>query len=464
MNAAPAPDAMAALASSVSLHWILLTAFLVMFMQAGFAMLETGFCRAKNASHTFFMNFCVYFLGILGFWAAGYALEMGGTGLGSGALADFGVTLAGHRFGLAGLQGFLLGPDMATAGVCALFVHHMVFLDTAMTIPTGAMAERWKTSNFLMYCFWMSMLVYPVFGHWVWGGGWLAGLGTAFGLGHGCLDFAGSGVVHLLGGTAALAGAKVLGPRLGKYDEQGLSHPIPGHHLPMAIIGIFILGFGWFGFNTSGGAGGGDSRVALVAMNTMLASAAGGATAMFYIYFKIAKFEPGMTANGFLAGLVSITASCAFVDPWAAVLIGGLGGLLACLAASVLEHLFRIDDPVGAISVHAVGGAWGMLALGLFADGSYGDGLNGVGGGVRGLFFGDATQLGAQVLGMVACVAWAYGTCWAFFKVTDRIWGIRVAPAVELRGLDIEECGSSAYPDFPIRSSHAREAHWTLQR
>ncbi|MGH7443144.1 MAG: ammonium transporter, partial [bacterium] len=435
---------------------------LVMFMQAGFAMLETGFCRAKNASHTFLMNFCVYFIGILGFWATGFALEMGGAAL--GPVADLGLRIAGHRFGLAGLQGFFLGSDVATAGVFALFVHHMVFLDTAMTIPTGAMAERWKTINFLFYCAVMSMFIYPLVGHWVWGGGWLARLGGDFGLGHGCLDFAGSGVVHLVGGSAALAGASVLGPRIGKYDSNGLAAPIPGHHVPMAIIGIFILGFGWFGFNTSGALSGTDSRVALVAVNTMLASAAGATAAMFYIYFKIAKFEPSMTANGFLAGLVSVTASCAFVQPWAAVLIGAVGGLLACLANSVLEHVLRVDDPVGAISVHGACGAWGLLSVGLFADGSYGAGLNSVAGGVRGLFYGDPGQLGAQVIGLLVCSAWAFGTCWIFFKVCDGLWGIRVRPEVELQGLDIEECGSSAYPDFSVRNSRPRETHWTLQR
>jgi Amt family ammonium transporter len=380
---------------------------------------------------------------------------MGGAGAAGG---EFGVTLAGHYFGLAGTHGFLLGPGAATAATLALFLRHMVFLDTAMTIPTGAMAERWRTVNFLFYCFWMSLLVYPLFAHWLWGGGWLATLGQSFSLGHGCVDFAGSGVVHLIGGSAALAGAWVLGPRIGKYDDNGLSVPIPGHNLPMAIIGIFILGFGWFGFNTAGAAG---TSVALVAVNTMLASAAGASGAMFYTYFKIDKFEPSMTANGFLAGLVSITASCAFVQPWAAVLVGGLAGLLTCVANSVVEHLMHIDDPVGAIAVHAVCGAWGLLALGLFADGSAGDGLNGVAGGVRGLFYGDASQLGAQAIGALACVTWAFGMNWAFFKVSDKIWGIRVHPNVELQGLDIGECGSDAYPGAAVRSGRSQ---WTVQR
>ena len=456
MNPAPLPiaDPVADLGTLVGLHWLLLTAFLVMFMQAGFAMLETGLCRAKNASHTFFMNFSVYFLGVLGFWAAGFAIQMG-----SGP-SELSAMVAGRHFGLMGAEGFLLGPGAAVTGTLALFIRHMVFLDTAMTIPTGAMAERWKTANFLFYCFWMSIVVYPVFAHWVWGGGWLAELGRNFALGHGCIDFAGSSVVHLVGGTVALAGVAVLGPRIGKYGENGMATPIPGHNLPMAIIGIFILGFGWFGFNTLAATG---VTVALVAVNTMLASAAGAAGAMFYTYFKIDKFEPGMTANGFLAGLVSITASCAFVQPWAAVLIGLLAGLLVCVANSVVEHLFHLDDPVGAIAVHGFCGAWGLLALGLFADGSAGDGLNGVPGGVRGLFYGDPSQLGAQVVGALACLVWAFGTAWAYFKVTDKIWGIRVNTEVELQGLDIAECGGEAYPASSARSNR-REAQWTVQR
>jgi len=295
------------------------------------------------------------------------------------------------------------------------------------------------------------MLVYPVYANWVWGGGWLSQLGVNFGLGHGHVDFAGSSVVHLLGATAALTGVWILGPRIGSMIPTAGAVPIPGHHLPMAIIGIFILGFGWFGFNTSGALSGLDSRISLVVMNTMLASAAGALAAMFYLYFKIDRFDPGMTANGFLAGLVSITASCAFVAPWAALLIGATGGILVCVSSSFLEHALKVDDPVGAIAVHGACGSWGILALGLFADGSYGDGLNGVSGGLRGLFYGDAGQLGAEIIGLLACVLWAFVTCYCFFKATDLIWGMRVSPEVELKGLDIPECGTQAYPDFSVR-------------
>jgi Amt family ammonium transporter len=444
---------------AININWILLTAFLVMFMQTGFAMLETGFCRAKNAAHTFFMNFTVYFLGIIGFWIAGFALQMGGAALtatgGLGTLAPlnglFSINFMGHSLGFFGTKGFLLGNEFIDAGVLALFVHHMVFLDTAMTIPTGAMAERWKSINFLFYCMLMSVLVYPIYANWVWGGGWLSQLGSAFGLGHGSVDFAGSSVVHVLGGSAALAGAWVLGPRLGKYDRNGRAVPMPGHNIPMAIIGMFILGFGWFGFNASSTLSGSDPRVSLVVVNTMLASASGAIASMFYLYFKIEKFDPGMTANGFLAGLVSITASCAFVSPMVAFLVGGVGGILVCVISSFLEHALKIDDPVGAIAVHLGCGAWGMLAVGLFANGSYGEGTNGVPGAVRGLFYGDAGQLGAQIIGIIVCFAWAFGVCWTFFKVTDMIWGIRVNVEVEVKGLDTTECGTQAYADFVVR-------------
>lgn len=442
---------------ATNINWVLITAFLVMFMQAGFAMLECGFCRAKNAAHMFFMNFSVYFLGILGYWICGFALQMGGAaGIGAlGGLAplngEFSVSLFGHSFGIFGTRGFLLGPEVYDVGVFALFVHHMVFLDTAATITTGAMAERWKSINFIFFTLLMSMFIYPIFGNWVWGGGWLSQLGSAFGLGHGHVDFAGSSVVHVLGGSAALAGAMVIGPRIGKYDKNGRAVPIPGHHLPMAIIGSFILGFGWFGFNASSTLSGNDLRISVVVVNTMLGSAAGALAAMFYLYFKIGKFDPGMTANGFLAGLVGITASCAFVAPWAAFVIGGMAGILVCVASSFLENVIKIDDPVGAIAVHAFCGAWGVIALGLFADGSYGEGTNGVAGTVRGLFYGDARQFGAELIGLITCIAWSFSCSWIFFKLTDKLFGIRVAPEVEISGLDIPECGGLAYPDFFIK-------------
>src|SRR6266496_5613334 len=271
-----------------------------------------------------------------------------------------------------------MGGDVYDVGVFTLFLFQMVFMDTAVTIPTGAMAERWKWSSFLVYGFFMSMVVYPLFANWVWGAGWLSQLGANFGLGHGHVDFAGSSVVHMVGGVAALAGAIVLGPRLGKYDKSGEPQPMPGHDLPMALAGTFILAFGWFGFNPGSTLSGTDIRIAVVATNTMLASAAGAVAAMIFMMAKFGKPDPSMMCNGMLAGLVAITAPCAFVTSPAAMLIGVISGILVCWSVFFVEGTLKVDDPVGAISVHGVNGAWGVLSLGLFADGKYGEGWIGV--------------------------------------------------------------------------------------
>src|SRR5438132_7198839 len=390
---------------AINIMWTLITGFLVMFMQAGFALVETGFTRAKNVAHTMMMNFMVYAIGMTGYWIMGFALQMGGVGPistmgGTGVLdGEFAVSLFGKDFGLFGTKGFFLAGSTYDVAVFALFLFQMVFMDTAATIPTGAMAERWKFSSFVVFGFFISMLTYPLYANWVWGGGWLSQLGKNFGLGHGHVDFAGSSVVHMVGGVTALAGARVLGPRLGKYNKDGSANAIPGHNIPMAILGTFILAFGWFGFNPGSTLAGGDLRISVIAVNTMLASASGAIVAMFYMWARFGKPDPSMMANGMLAGLVAITAPCAFVSSFWAFVIGAVAGILVCWSVFFVESTLKVDDPVGAVSVHGTCGAWGVLSLGVFADGTYGDGFNNVPGTVRGLLYGDPSQFVAQVVG-----------------------------------------------------------------
>jgi len=440
------------LALSLNLAWVLLGAFLVMFMQAGFALVETGFTRARNAANTMAMNLVIYPLGVLGFWLFGYGLMFGGVTdfptLGPSLIAarEVGFPLRGHLFGLFGGAKFALVSVSGDAGSLAMFLFAVVFMDTAATIPTGAMAERWKFSAFLIYGLFMSAVLYPLYGNWVWGGGWLSALGIAFGLGHGHVDFAGSSVVHMTGGLAALAGTLVLGPRLGKYRADGTIAAMPGHNLPMSVLGTLILAFGWFGFNAGSTLSGSDPRIALIAVNTVLASSAGALAALLYVRYSVRKPDVGMTCNGLLGGLVSITASCAFVSPAAAVLIGTLAGTLVVWTVNLLERRLRVDDPVGAVAVHGACGAWGALALGLFADGSYGFGWNGVEGPVRGLLFGDGGQLVAQAVGVLANALLVFGASFGFFKLVDRLMGNRVPAEVEYAGLDALEMGTDAYP------------------
>jgi Amt family ammonium transporter len=451
MNAPVEPS----LEPSLNLAWVLLAGFLVMFMQTGFAMVETGFVRAKNAVNTMAMNFVIYPLGVLGFWMVGFGLMSGGVrdwpslGAGSGAVAgahEIGVRVGGHLLGLFGASRFTLVTLPHHAPSLAMFLFGAVFMDTAATIPTGAMAERWKFSSFLCYGLFMSMLLYPLYGNWVWGGGWLAALGAAAGLGHGLVDFAGSTVVHMTGGVTALAGALALGPRLGKFRSDGTITAIPGHNLPMTVLGTLILGFGWFGFNAGSTLSATDPRIAGIAVNTMLGSAAGSFSALLLVWTLMRKPDLGMACNGFLGGLVAVTGPCAFVSPAAAVLIGVVAGLLVVESVIVLERRFRVDDPVGAVSVHGVCGAWGALSLGLLADGTSGAGWNGVAGPVRGLLFGDAGQLAAQAIGVVTNALFVFAAAYGFFRLTGRLMGNRVHAEVEWSGLDSTEMGSEAYP------------------
>ncbi|MBI5585487.1 MAG: ammonium transporter [Deltaproteobacteria bacterium] len=444
---------------AINTVWVLVAGFLVMFMQAGFAMVETGFTQAKNAGHTMAMNFMVYGLGMLGYWVCGFALQMGGVGgvatLGGAATLnnEFTISLFGKDFGLFGLTGFFLSGVSYDAAVFTLFLFQMVFMDTTATIPTGSMAERWNFKSFVIYAFFVGGLLYPLFANWVWGGGWLSQLGKNFGLGHGHVDFAGSSVVHMVGGVAALAGAIVIGPRIGKYKD-GKVFSIPGHHIPMAIVGTFILAFGWFGFNAGSSLAGTDLRIGVVATNTMLASAAGTFSSMLYMWIRFGKPDISMICNGMLAGLVAITAPCAFVTAPAAVLIGFMAGIFVCISVVFVDQKLKIDDPVGAVSVHGVNGAWGVISLGLFADGTYGDGLNGVAGTVKGLFYGDASQFAAQCIGTLTNIIYVFVVAYVFFKILDKVVGLRVSAEIEVEGLDQAEVAVTAYPDFPLRKSH----------
>jgi len=459
----------------INFVWTLVTGFLVMFMQAGFALVETGLCRHKNAGHTMTMNMMIYPLGMLGFYVCGFAFMFGGVGTpGAGSLGtctalshEWTPTIFGKPFGLLGTHGFFLTGDTYDAGLYCLFLFQMVFMDTTATIPTGAAAERWKFSAFMLYGAFIGTVMYPVFGNWVWGGGWLSQLGVNFGLGHGHVDFAGSSVVHLQGGVIALIFAWLIGPRIGKYNKDGSINPMPAHNIPMAILGTLILAFGWFGFNPGSTLSGTDLRIAVVATNTMLASATGCLAACLWMWWRKGKPDPSMACNGMLAGLVAITCPCAFVTGTGACALGLVSGFLVVESVFFFDKI-GVDDPVGAISVHGVNGAWGCLSLGLFGDGAYGLGWNGVHGymvngvykmmdpsmaptgstevGVIGLFYGGGwSQLVAEFVGVVTCFVTLSVISIIVYKIVEVTIGNRVSEETEVDGLDIPEMGVLGY-------------------
>jgi len=443
----------------INFTWLLVTGFLVMFMQAGFALVETGFTRAKNAMHTMSMNFMVYAIGIVGFFLVGFGIAFGGIGtIGVGNLGGLhplngmaSITIGDHTWNLFGTTGFGLTGATYDVGVIAFFLFQLVFMDTTATIPTGSMAERWRWKPFVVYGLFVSALLYPMYAAWAWGGGWLSQLGQ-IGLGSGYADFAGSGVVHSVGGWCALAGAIVIGPRIGKYNKDGSANQILGHNQILAILGTFILAFGWFGFNpgsTFGASGNGALRIGIVAVTTMVASGFGAMAAMFYTWWTEKKPNPGMMVNGMLAGLVAITAPSGFVSPVSAAIIGVIAGVIVCISVAVFDRL-HVDDPVGAISVHGINGLWGVIATGIFADGT----ANYGGYSVTGLLYGNPSQLVAQLVGAAACFIWAFGASFIFFKVLDRISKLRVSPEVELAGLDLPEMGIAGYIPDDIPSPH----------
>jgi Amt family ammonium transporter len=395
--------------------WTLVAAALVFFMQAGFALVESGFTRAKNAINIMMKNLMDFSIGSIAFWAVGFGLMFGAT-----------------KTGWFGMSGFFLS-DFTPGGdpwVLAFWMFQVVFAATAATIVSGAMAERTKFSGYIFYSIFVSALIYPVFGSWAWGslyhgGGWLEALGF--------IDFAGSTVVHSVGGWAALAGAIVLGPRLGKYTKDGKIKPILGHNMPLAALGVFILWLGWFGFNP-GSTTAASKDIAMIFVNTNLAAAAGAILAMVTSWVKFGKPEVGMSLNGALAGLVAITSGCASVTPTSAIIIGAIAGVIVVLSVLFFDRI-RIDDPVGAISVHGVCGAWGTLAAGIFNIG-----------GTTGKI------IGVQLLGIGACFAWTFTTAFILFKLIDMTVGLRVTPEEELEGLDFVEHGGNAYPDFEVSS------------
>lgn len=449
---------------AINFVWTLITGFLVMFMQAGFALVETGLCRAKNANHTMMMNLVVYAVGVFAFWACGFALQMGGGGpystLGGASplTSEHTLHFLGKTWGIFGTHGFFLTQAGSyDVGVMVLFLFQMVFMDTALTIVTGAAAERWKFVAFALSSLFMGALTYPLFANWAWGGGWLSQLGANFGLGHGYVDFAGSGVVHAVGGITALAVAMILGPRIGKYTREGKPNAMPGHDIVLVLTGCFILAFGWFGFNpgsTLAASGNGALRIGSIAVNTMLAGCTGTFGAILYMWIRYGKPDASMSGNGLLAGLVAITAPSGFVNTVGAAIIGFIAGLLVCLSVEFVERVLKVDDPVGAISVHGANGIWGVIAVGLFADGTsnYGGSWNGVNGSVRGLFYGDPGQLVAQLIGVGTILGFAFGLSYCGNWLIDAIVGQRVPAEDELTGLDVPEIGAVGYPEFVLRA------------
>jgi Amt family ammonium transporter len=405
--------AIATVQSHADYVWTLIAAALVFFMQAGFAMVETGFTRAKNAVNIMMKNLMDFAMGSLAFWAIGFGLMFGATST-----------------GWFGTSGFFLS-DFSPGGdpwVLAFWMFQAVFAATAATIVSGAMAERTKFSGYLLYSVIVSAFIYPIFGGWAWGGlykgaGWLEGLGF--------IDFAGSTVVHSVGGWIALAGAIVLGPRLGKYTKDGKVRPIPGHNLPLAALGVFILWLGWFGFNP-GSTTAANKDIAMIFVNTNLSAAAGAVFAMFTAWIKFKKPDVGMSLNGALAGLVAITSPCATVTPLSSVVIGAIAGVVVVLSVLFFDKI-KVDYPVGAISVHGVCAAWGTLAAGIFNIGGT-----------------TAKIIGVQVLGVITCFAWAFVAGLVLFKLIDMTMGLRVSPEEEAEGLDYGEHGATAYPDFQV--------------
>jgi Amt family ammonium transporter len=450
--------------------WTLNTGYLVLFMQAGFALLTCGLVRKKNAAHLMMLNFAAYVFAFLAYYAVGYAFQFGAVAV-NAAPANIGGTPTLNKFlfgnglwGLVGGKGFFMSGAGYDAGSNVLALFEVVFMETAGYIIVGAICERITFGAFILCELFVGAILYPIFGCWVWGGGWMSQLGTTMHLGHGYVDFAGSTVVHAVGGFCAMALAVILGPRIGKYGPDGKPRPFPAHNLVFVVIGTFILLFGWRGFNPGSTLGATDLRISVIAINTNLAAVAGSATAMLVWYFMFGKPDITMACNGMLAGLVAITAPCAFVGANAAVLIGIIAGVIVCLGVLFNERVLKVDDPCGAVSVHGYCGWFGAVAVGIFADGTYGAGWNGVGAatylgkagmGVTGLLHGDMSQFLVQLGGATLCGVYAFGLTFIVFKIVNAVRSMRVSKETEIEGLDVPEFGMLAYPEMEDEPSIA---------
>lgn len=406
----------------INIVWVFLGAVMVMLMQAGFAILEAGLTRQKNCNNVLMKNIMDFAIGSIIFLVVGFGLM-------------FGESLGG----IVGITGFIDPTSLNLSQFEALsptvfIFFQTVFCATAATIVSGAMAERTKFSSYLIYTLVISLVIYPISGHWIWGGGFLSKIGF--------IDYAGSTAVHSVGGWAALMGAVVLGPRMGKYNRDGSTNAIPGHNIMMASLGVFILWFCWFGFNP-GSSLEAAGYIGHIAMTTNLSACAGALVAMFLTWKKYGKPDVSMTLNGILAGLVAITAGCHIVSLYGAIAIGAVGGILVVYGCEILDRKLHVDDPVGAVGVHCLNGVWGTLAVGLFACNTPASE------GTLGLFFGGGTALLiTQLIGVIIVAVWVCSMSFIMFTLIKKTVGLRVTPQEELAGLDLGEHGSEAYPDF----------------
>ena len=406
----------------INIVWVFLGAVMVMLMQAGFAILEAGLTRQKNCNNVLMKNIMDFAIGSIIFLVVGFGLM-------------FGESLGG----IVGITGFIDPTSLNLSQFEALsptvfIFFQTVFCATAATIVSGAMAERTKFSSYLIYTLVISLVIYPISGHWIWGGGFLSKIGF--------IDYAGSTAVHSVGGWAALMGAVVLGPRMGKYNRDGSTNAIPGHNIMMATLGVFILWFCWFGFNP-GSSLEAAGYIGHIAMTTNLSACAGALVAMFLTWKKYGKPDVSMTLNGILAGLVAITAGCHIVSLYGAIAIGAVGGILVVYGCEILDQKLHVDDPVGAVGVHCLNGVWGTLAVGLFACNTPASE------GTLGLFFGGGTALLiTQLIGVIIVAVWVCSMSFIMFTLIKKTVGLRATPQEELAGLDLGEHGSEAYPDF----------------